>query len=455
MKSMRDLVSLCKRRGFVFPTSEIYGGFSNSYDFGPLGTQLKKNLLDSWWRRFVTSQRNCHGIDSACLLPPKVWEQSGHLSNFTDPLVDCKSCGKRFRADHLVDDYQQDTCADSLAANKCPCGNLQIWGDDVSSVREFNLMFGTSVGPIEGQGSLAYLRPETAQGAYINFNNVATSAREKLPFGIAQTGKAFRNEVTPGNFIFRTREFEQMELQWFCTQEESPEWFEHWLNLAQDWLVNEVGIKPESVRLLEHEKDKLAHYAVRTVDIEFKFPFGWGELWGIANRGVYDLTCHGITYSNSASKEKCVPAVIEPALGLSRLVLAALSDAYEVEELPNNDKRTVLHLHHNIAPITWAVLPLIPKDEDQIRIATEIHSSLAMAPYGCVDIDISRTGIGKRYRRQDEVGTPFCITIDFDSKTDSAVTVRERDSMKQIRLPVDVLTSSTPTQLLKMFNASK
>mmetsp|Transcript_4114 Transcript_4114/g.7869 ORF Transcript_4114/g.7869 Transcript_4114/m.7869 type:complete len:465 (+) Transcript_4114:71-1465(+) len=454
ISELRDLVALCRQRGFVYESAAVHGGFANSFDFGPLGVALKQRLQESWWRRFVTRRSDVFGLDSAVLMPPKVWEHSGHLDNFTDPLVDCKTCQKRFRADHLAD--MELVNAGALREQPCPCSKLEKWGDEVSEVRTFNLMFETSVGPVVGEGNKAYFRPETAQGAFVNFENVAQSTNARLPFGIAQVGKAFRNEVTPGNYIFRTREFEQMELEWFCNPDEAEKWFDVWLDDAEDWLVNTVGIRPSSIKHVEHAPEDLAHYARRTVDIEFNFPFGWGELWGIANRGTYDLTCHGLHYKDKTNNTKVVPAVIEPALGLSRLVLAVLCDAYRVEEIGvkkngAKDERQLLALAPSIAPHHVAVLPLVSNNADLAEVARKIFTDIGEQPFGSPVLDMSKTSIGKRYRRQDAVGTPYCATIDFETIEDQCVTVRDRDSMEQVRVPIKEVTTRTPDQLGDLF----
>ena len=434
----------------MFPTAELHGGLANAFDYGPLGALLKKNVLDLWWRRFVTQEPAVRALDSAVLLPPKVWEHSGHLSHFSDPLVDCKQCKRRFRADHVAG-FEAARAEASLAAAGCPCGSLARWGEQVSEVRQFNLMFKTQVGPLEGAGSAAYLRPETAQGAYVNFAHVREVGAARLPFGIAQAGKAFRNEVTPGQFTFRTREFEQMELQWFCRPEEGNRWLEHWLAEGQAWLRGTLGLRAESTRLAEHAKEDLAHYARRTVDIEFKYPFGWGELWGFADRGTHDLACHGLSYSDPATKEQLVPNVVEPALGLSRLVLALICDAMDEETLKDGDKRTVLRFAPAVAPFSVALLPLAPKNELQLATCSALFAQLAANPWGAPTVDTASTSIGKKYRRQDEAGTPFCATVDFLTAQDSCVTLRDRDSMRQVRIKIDDLATRTPAQLSRLF----
>ena len=449
--SMETIVNLCKGRGFIYPGSEIYGGLANSWDYGPLGAQLKKNIRDAWWKKFVQESSYNVGVDCAILMNSDVWKASGHVVNFNDPLIDCKSCKMRTRADHLIDAYNEkhgiDMNADGLANEvltayiqekgiTCPgCGKQEF-----TDIRKFNMMFKTRMGVTEDNSSEIYLRPETAQGIFVNFKNVLRTTRRKLPFGIAQVGKSFRNEITPGNFIFRTREFEQMELQFFCKPGSEMEWFDYWRAFSRDWLLS-LGIKEENLRMRDHEPEKLSHYSNATTDIEYLFPFGWGELWGVASRTDFDLKAHqtasgqDMTYYDQEANAHYHPYVIEPSLGLDRTLLVALCDAYdeEVVDAEKNDVRVVLRLHPAIAPIKVAVLPLSKKLAEP---AQEIYAQLAkqfMSEY-------DDTGsIGKRYRRQDEIGTPFCVTVDFDTAEDGCVTVRERDSMNQVRLPIGEL----------------
>mmetsp|Transcript_983 Transcript_983/g.2341 ORF Transcript_983/g.2341 Transcript_983/m.2341 type:complete len:461 (+) Transcript_983:192-1574(+) len=454
-KDLAEVVRLCKTRGFVFASNEIHGGFANSFDYGPLGTLLKRNVEQAWWRRFVTQEEACFGLDSSVMLPPVVWEKSGHLENFSDPLVDCRKCGKRFRADHLSEVDDRDLMHKDLQNGPCPCGKVNPWSDQVSDVRDFNLMFESSVGPIANDGAKAFFRPETAQGTYLNFTNYTKTARPRLPLGIAQVGKAFRNEVTPGQFLFRTREFEQMELQWFCAAEDANNWLEHWLKEGMHWLLNDMGLRKESLRLCEHAPEKLAHYSLRTTDVEFHYPFGWGELWGFANRGTYDLSCHGVTHREPGGGQPFVPTVIEPALGLNRLVLAILCDAFAVEEV-GSETRTVLHLSPTIAPYSIAVLPLIKNSQEQVEISEDIVRKFRTAqPHLNVTLEATSTKIGKKYRRQDEIGTPFCVTVDYDSITSGEVTVRDRDSMQQVRVNASELPSMSIPQLQALFPKSQ
>ncbi|MFV0526833.1 MAG: glycine--tRNA ligase [Acidimicrobiales bacterium] len=415
------IVNLSKRRGIVFPSAEIYGGFRSTYDYGPVGVLMLRNVKDAWWRSMVQMRHDVVGLDAAILSPPAVWEASGHLANFTDPLVDCRHCGARHRLDKLED------------PNVCPtCGSR----DTFTEARQFNLMFKTHAGPVEDSGAVAYLRPETAQGMFINFANVLNTARRRPPFGIAQVGKSFRNEITPGNFVFRTREFEQMEMEFFVPPAEADQWYRYWCQERFDWYV-EHGIPADELRLRAHDADELSHYSSGTSDVEFLFPWGWDELEGIANRGDYDLSQHAehsgtrLDYLDPATNERYVPHVIEPAAGATRTMMAFLMAAYHEEEV-NGEQRTVLRLHHRIAPYKVAVLPLSKKPE-LTEPAKEVLATLA--PHWMCDYDETQA-IGRRYRRQDEIGTPYCITYDFDSVTDKAVTVRERDSMEQVRLPI-------------------
>ena len=450
-KTMEQIVALCKGRGFVYPGSEIYGGLANAWDYGPLGAQLKKNIKEAWWKKFIQESPYNVGVDCAILMNSEVWKASGHVVNFNDPLIDCKSCKMRHRADHLVEAYNSehgiDMNADGLPNDvltayirdngiACPnCGKT-----DFTDIRKFNMMFKTHQGVTDDSAAEIYLRPETAQGMFVNFRNVQRSSRRKLPFGIGQMGKSFRNEITPGNFIFRTREFEQMELEFFCKPGTELEWFEYWRSFCRGWLLS-LGIKEEHLRLRDHEKEKLSHYSNATTDIEYLFPFGWGELWGIASRTNFDLTAHqnasgqDLTYYDQEANEHYIPYCVEPALGVDRTLLVALCDAYdeEVVDAAKNDTRVVLRLHPALAPVKAAVLPLSKKLAEP---AQALYGQLSRK-FAC---EYDDTGsIGKRYRRQDEIGTPWCVTYDFDSETDGCVTVRARDSMEQIRLPVDQL----------------
>ena len=426
---MDRVVNLAKRRGLVFPSSEIYGGFRSTWDYGPLGVLLKRNVKDAWWRSMVQMRDDVVGLDAAILMAPKVWEASGHIATFTDPLVDCRNCKERFRADQLPD------------SGACPnCGAK----DSFTEARQFNLMFKTFVGPVEDDASVAYLRPETAQGIFVNFSNVQTTTRKKPPFGIAQVGKSFRNEITPGNFVYRTREFEQMEMEYFVPPEEGAKWFEYWCQERLGWYVD-LGIPADQLRLRAHETEELSHYSAGTADVEFMYPWGWGELEGIANRTDYDLTQHGkfsgqdLSYFDQENDRRYIPHVIEPAAGADRATLAFLLAAYDEEEVPDakggTDKRTLLRLDPRLAPIKVAVLPL-SKNEQLVPLAGEIADSLRR--HFMIDVDVAGS-IGKRYRRQDEVGTPLCVTIDFDSLEDRAVTVRDRDTMTQERIPIPEL----------------
>ncbi|HXH22319.1 MAG TPA: glycine--tRNA ligase [Dehalococcoidia bacterium] len=417
------LVSLCKRRGFIFPGSEIYGGIGGFWDFGPLGVEMKNNIKRAWWKAMVQERDDVVGIDAAIIMNPKVWEASGHVATFTDPMVDCRNCKKRFRADHLEGDV-------------CPeCGAR----GQFTEARPFNLMFKTFVGPVEDEASLAYLRPETAQAMFVNFENVLTSMRKKLPFGIAQQGRSFRNEITPGHFIFRDREFEQMEMEFFVKPGTDEYWHDHWVKERLDWFKR-LGVRGDHLRVRAHEKDELSHYSKGTYDIEYLFPMGWSELEGIANRTDFDLKAHAkvsgksLTYFDEETNEHIVPYVIEPAVGVERTFLVFLYDAYDEEEV-RGEKRTVLHLHPAIAPIKVAILPL-SRNEKLSPLAREVAALLR--PHFMTQLDDAQS-IGRRYRRQDEIGTPFCVTIDFDSLEDHAVTIRERDSMEQTRVRIEEL----------------
>ena len=438
---MDKLVALCKGRGFIYPGSEIYGGLANSWDYGPLGVEFKNNVKRAWWKKFVQESKYNVGLDAAILMNREVWVASGHVGGFNDPLMDCKACKARFRADKLIEDFTHGEETGDGWTNEelekyiaehdivCPvCGKK-----DFTGIRQFNLMFKTFQGVNQDSAAELYLRPETAQGIFVNFQNVMRATRKKLPAGIAQIGKSFRNEITPGNFIFRVREFEQMELEFFCKPGEDLEWFNYWRSFCRDWLYS-LGIKPENLRLRDHEPEKLAFYSKATTDFEFLFPFGWGELWGVADRTDYDLTQHqnhsgkSMEYLDPVTNEKFVPYCVEPSLGVDRMVLAFLCNAYEEQEL-EKDTRVVLHLHPALAPYKAAVLPL--QKNKLGGLATEIHDELSK--YFMVDYD--ETGsIGKRYRREDEIGTPLCITVDFDTVEDGTVTVRDRDTMEQIRI---------------------
>jgi len=434
---MDRVVNLCKRRGLVFPSSEVYGGFRSTWDYGPLGVLLKRNVKDAWWRSMVQLRDDVVGLDSAILMAPKVWEASGHLATFTDPLVDCRNCKERFRADQLPE------------SGACPnCGVK----DSFTEARNFNLMFKTYVGPVEDDASVAYLRPETAQGIFVNFANVQTTTRKKPPFGIAQVGKSFRNEITPGNFVFRTREFEQMEMEFFVPPEDSAQWYEYWCQERYRWYT-ELGIPEDQLRLRPHEESELSHYSTGTSDVEFMYPWGWGELEGIANRGDFDLSQHSkfsgqdLSYFDQEHDRRYLPHVIEPAAGADRATLAFLLAAYEEEDVDNGkggtEKRTLLRLHPRLAPIKVAVLPL-SKNEQLVPVADEVASLLRAELM--IDVDITGS-IGKRYRRQDEVGTPLCVTVDFDTLDDRAVTIRDRDTMAQARVPIDGLLAELQGRL--------
>ena len=440
-KTMDKIVALCKNRGFVYSGSEIYGGLSNTWDYGPLGVEYKNNVKKAWWKKFVQESPYNVGLDSAILMNPEVWVASGHLGGFSDPLMDCKDCKTRHRADKLIEDvtgepadgWTNEQMVAYIKENhiKCPkCG-----GENFTDIRKFNLMFKTFQGVTEDAKSEIYLRPETAQGIFVNFQNVQRTSRKKVPFGIAQVGKSFRNEITPGNFVFRTREFEQMELEFFCKPDTDLEWFNYWRQYCIDWLLN-LGMKKEHMQLRDHKPEELCFYSKATTDIEFLFPFGWGELWGIADRTNYDLTQHqnhsgkSMEYFDPETNEKYIPYVVEPSLGADRVALAFLCEAYDEEELEGGDIRTVMHLHPALAPYKAAILPLSKKLSEKAR---EVFGELAK--YFSVDYD-EAGAIGKRYRRQDEIGTPFCITYDFDSENDGCVTVRDRDSMEQERIAI-------------------
>ena len=442
--TMDKIVALCKGRGYVFAGSEIYGGLANTWDYGPLGVELKNNIKKLWWQKFVQESTHNVGLDSSILMNSEVWVASGHVGGFSDPLIDCRSCKSRFRADHLVeeagkvnvDGWTQAQLKNYIDGEGLKC--LKCGAHDFTEIRQFNLMFRTYQGVTEDSRAEIYLRPETAQGIFVNFRNIARTTRRKLPFGVGQIGKAFRNEITPGNFIFRTREFEQMELEFFCQPGTDLEWFAYWRTFCHEWLLA-IGLRPENVRLRDHATEELSHYSNATTDIEYKFPFGWGELWGIADRTDFDLKAHmaksgeDMRFVDPDTNEKFVPYVIEPSLGVERLALALLADAYHEEQLAPDDSRVVLRLHPAIAPIKAAILPLSKKLGTEAEV---LYRELAR--HFRVEYDEAGS-IGKRYRRQDEVGTPFCITFDFASLEDRAVTVRERDSMAQVRLPIDAL----------------
>lgn len=450
-ESLRSIVSLCKRRGFVFSGSEIYGGLSNTFDYGPYGTLLLQNIKSLWWKWFVTRRDDVVGLDSSILLNPKVWEASGHVSNFNDPLMDCKSCKTRYRVDKFIEDRLGDGAATGLSLDQltnlikeknygCPnCGAK----DSFTPARQFNLMFKTSHGAGEDSSQDIYLRPETAQGIFINFKNVSQISRKKVPFGIAQIGKSFRNEIMARQFVFRTREFEQMEMEFFCEPGTQTNWFTHWVDYCMDFLTKDIGLKKQSLQIRQHAKEELSFYSDSTSDIEFKYPFGWGELWGIASRTDYDLKQHekfsgeDLHYFDADKKEKYIPYVVEPALGVNRLFLAILCDAYEEEKLPDGETRTVLHLHPKVAPVKCGIFPLMKKD-GLSELALDLQKQLREE----FSVEYDESGaIGKRYRRQDEIGTPFGVTIDYETKENNTVTIRERDSMKQERIPLSEVFS--------------
>ena len=452
-KTMDKIVALCKNRGFIFPGSEIYGGLANSWDYGPLGVEFKNNVKKAWWKKFVQECKYNVGLDSAIIMNPEAWVASGHVGGFSDPLMDCKSCKTRHRADKLIEEYAFENGLDDNPAGwtfdemaayikekgiACPdCGSK-----DFADIKKFNLMFKTYQGVTEDSTTELYLRPETAQGIFVNFPGIQRSTRKKLPFGVCQIGKSFRNEITPGNFTFRTREFEQMELEFFCKPGTDLEWFEFWRNYCHQWLLD-LGMRDENLRLRDHSPEELCFYSKATTDFEFLFPFGWGELWGVADRTDYDLTQHAnrsgkdMQYFDPETNEKYIPYVVEPSLGADRVALAFLVDAYDEEiiDAEKNDVRVVLHLHPTLAPFKAAVLPLSKKLSEK---AEEVFDELAKS----FNVDFDETGsIGKRYRRQDEIGTPLCITYDFDSETDGCVTVRDRDTMEQVRIPISELTA--------------
>lgn len=446
-KTMEKIVALAKGRGFVFPGSEIYGGLANSWDYGPLGVEFKNNVKRAWWQKFVQECPYNVGLDSAILMNPETWVASGHVGGFNDPLMDCKSCKERFRADKLIEDYAAENGLDIgsveamskeemeafIAENiVCPsCGKK-----DFTPIRQFNLMFKTFQGVNEDTAAQIYLRPETAQGIFVNFKNVLRTTRRKMPMGIGQVGKSFRNEITPGNFIFRIREFEQMELEFFCDPKEEFEWFKYWKDYCHNWLLS-LGIDDENLKLRDHAPEELSHYSNATTDIEYRFPFGWGELWGIADRTDFDLKAHmahsgeSLEYLDPVTNEKYVPYCIEPSLGADRVALAFLCEAYDEETLENGDTRIVMHLHPALAPFKAAVLPLQKKlSETSDKLFADLSRHFN------VDYDLAGS-IGKRYRREDEIGTPYCITVDFETLDDKCVTVRDRDTMQQERIAMD------------------
>lgn len=443
-KNMETIVALAKGRGFVYAGSEIYGGLSNTWDYGPLGVEFKNNIKKAWWKKFVQENPYNVGLDSAILMNPQVWVASGHVGGFSDPLMDCKDCKTRHRADKLIEDtgvnpagWSFEQMSDYIREQqiKCPeCGSCNF-----TDIRKFNLMFKTFQGVTEDAKNELYLRPETAQGIFVNFSNIQRTTRRKLPFGVCQIGKSFRNEITPGNFIFRTREFEQMELEFFCKPGTDLEWFAYWKETCKNWLLS-LGLREENLRLRDHEKEELSHYSNATTDFEFLFPFGWGELWGIADRTDFDLNAHmkestkSLEYFDQETGEKFVPYVIEPSLGADRVLLAFLCDAYDEETDEKGETRTVLRLHPALAPFKAAVLPLSKKLSEK---AQEVYAMLAKDYM--IDYDDAGS-IGKRYRREDEIGTPFCITYDFESENDGCVTVRDRDTMTQERIKIDALT---------------
>lgn len=451
LENMEKLVALCKGRGYVYPGSEIYGGLANSWDYGPLGVELKQNIKNAWRKKFVQESKYNVGLDAAILMNPQTWVASGHVGGFSDPLIDCRECKTRHRADKLIEEWMHENNCEEVVDGwpdekmiaymkehhiACPnCGK-----ENFTDIRKFNLMFKTFQGVTEDAKSEIYLRPETAQGIFVNFKNVQRTTRRKLPMGIAQIGKSFRNEITPGNFIFRIREFEQMELEFFCKPGTELEWHKYWKEFCRNWLLS-LGIKEENIRLRDHSKEELSHYSNATTDIEFTFPFGWGELWGIASRTDFDLSRHmehskqDLSYLDPETNEKYVPYVIEPSLGCDRVALAFLCNAYEEQEIAEGDVRTVLHLHPALAPYKVAVLPLSKKLSDK---ATEVYEMLSKK-FMC---DYDEAGsIGKRYRREDEIGTPYCVTIDFDTLEDNQVTIRDRDTMEQVRVSIDELVN--------------
>ena len=448
-KTMEKIVNLCKNRGYIYPGSEIYGGLANSWDYGPLGAEFKNNVKKAWLKKFVQENKYNVGLDTAILMNPETWVASGHIGGFSDPLIDCKSCKTRHRADKLIEDWLKENNQEAIVDGwtdekmmdfinkkgiKCPnCG-----ASDFTPIRKFNLMFKTFQGVTEDTKSELYLRPETAQGIFVNFKNVLRTTRKKLPMGIAQIGKSFRNEITPGNFLFRIREFEQMELEFFCKPGTDIEWFEYWRSFCKSWLLK-LGIKEENIRLRDHSQEELCFYSKGTTDIEFLFPFGWGELWGIADRTDYDLKQHmehskeDLTFLDQETGEKFIPYCVEPSLGCDRVALAFLCNAYDEEEIAEGDIRTVLHLHPFLAPYKVAILPISKKLSPKAEEIYEMLSKKYMCEYD------EAGSIGKRYRREDEIGTPYCITVDFETEKDNSVTIRDRDTMEQVRVKIDEL----------------
>ena len=448
-KTMEKIVNLCKNRGYIYPGSEIYGGLANSWDYGPLGAEFKNNVKKAWLKKFVQENKYNVGLDTAILMNPETWVASGHIGGFSDPLIDCKSCKTRHRADKLIEDWLKENNQEAIVDGwtdekmmdfinkkgiKCPnCG-----ASDFTPIRKFNLMFKTFQGVTEDTKSELYLRPETAQGIFVNFKNVLRTTRKKLPMGIAQIGKSFRNEITPGNFLFRIREFEQMELEFFCKPGTDIKWFEYWRSFCKSWLLK-LGIKEENIRLRDHSQEELCFYSKGTTDIEFLFPFGWGELWGIADRTDYDLKQHmehskeDLTFLDQETGEKFIPYCVEPSLGCDRVALAFLCNAYDEEEIAEGDIRTVLHLHPFLAPYKVAILPLSKKLSPKAEEIYEMLSKKYMCEYD------EAGSIGKRYRREDEIGTPYCITVDFETEKDNSVTIRDRDTMEQVRVKIDEL----------------
>ena len=450
-KTMDKIVALCKGRGFIFSGSEIYGGLANTWDYGPLGVEFKNNVKKAWWKKFVQCSKLNVGVDCAILMNPQVWVASGHVGGFSDPLMDCKECKARHRADKLIEDYafsrgeqltvdgwSNEKMVEYINSHNIPCP--ECGKHNFTDIRQFNLMFKTFQGVTEDSSSTVYLRPETAQGIFVNFKNVQRTSRRKLPFGIGQIGKSFRNEITPGNFTFRTREFEQMELEFFCEPGKDMEWFYYWKDFCMNWLLS-LGIKSENVRFRDHSPEELSHYSNATTDIEFVFPFGWGELWGIADRTDFDLKQHqehsgeNMEYIDPVTNERYIPYCIEPSLGADRVALAFLVEAYDEETVGENDTRVVMHLHPALAPVKAAVLPLSKKLSEG---AKKVYDMLCEK----YNVEYDESGsIGKRYRRQDEIGTPVCITYDFDSENDESVTVRDRDTMEQVRIKITELDS--------------
>ncbi len=452
-KTMDKLVALCKGRGFVYAGSEIYGGLANTWDYGPLGVELKNNIKQAWWKKFVKESPYNVGLDAAILMNPQTWVASGHLGGFSDPLMDCRECKERFRADKIIEDYcsennvtldkpidafSQEEMKNFIEEKEIPCPSCGK--HNFTDIRQFNLMFKTFQGVTEDAKNTVYLRPETAQGIFVNFANVQRTSRKKVPFGIGQIGKSFRNEITPGNFIFRVREFEQMELEFFCKPGTDLEWFNYWRGFCRDWLLS-LGMKEENLRLRDHDPEELCFYSKATTDFEFLFPFGWGELWGVADRTDYDLTQHqntsgkDLSYFDQETNEHYIPYVIEPSLGVERSFLAFLADAYDEEQIDEKDTRVVMHFHPALAPFKAAVLPLSKKlSEDARKVYDQLSCDYM------IDFDESGS-IGKRYRRQDEIGTPYCITFDFDSLEDNCVTVRDRDTMDQVRMPISEVSA--------------